>query len=261
MTGARVFLIGGLISYRALFGFLSPWIFVPTLVIAPIFQILLFAFIGRSAGVQTDEFYVIGNALQYASIPCIFAMTQTISGERYEQTLGYILVTPAARLPLYVGRALPVIVNGFAVSLFAFVVGSAILDVEVPAGALAPIAVVTAIAAFSCTGLGLLAAGIGLVVRETAVLSNVVFGLLLIFTGANVARDELPGWMQAVGEALPFTNAIEAARKLADGAALGDVADLALAELAIGAVYAVVGFLLLVALEEQSRRRATLERV
>jgi ABC-2 type transport system permease protein len=92
------------------------------------------------------------------------------------------------------------------------------------------------------------------------VLANVVFGLLLIFTGANVARDELPGWMQAAGEWLPFTNAIEAARRLADGETIGDVAGLALTEAAIGTVYAVGGYLFLIALENRSRRHATLER-
>ena len=261
MTSLRVLAIGGLTSYRALFNFLTPWIFVPTLLVAPIFQILLFAYIGRSAGVQDDEFYVVGNALQYASIPCIFAMTQMISGERYQQTLGYILLTPAKRLPLYLGRALPVILNGWLVSAFAFVVGGAILEVDVPAGAFGPIVLVTAVAAFSCTGLGLLTAGIGLVVRETAVLSNIVFGLLLIFTGANVARDDLPRWMELAGEGMPFTNAIEAARRLADGASLDSVAGLVGAELLIGAAYTVVGFALLRVLEEQSRRYATLERV
>jgi ABC-2 type transport system permease protein len=260
VTSLRVFLIGGLTSYRALFSFLHPWIFVPSLVVAPVFQILLFAYIGRSAGVQSDEFYVVGNALQYASIPCIFAMTQTISGERFQQTLSYILITPAKRVPLYLGRALPVIANGFFVSALAFVVGGAILGIDVPAGSVLPIVLVTAVAAFSCTGLGLLTAGIGLVVRETGVLSNVVFGLLLIFTGANVARDELPGWMQTVGEVLPFTNAIEAARRLADGAPLADVGGLVSVEIAIGAAYALAGFATLRFLETASRRHATLEK-
>ncbi len=91
-----------------------------------------------------------------------------------------------------------------------------------PAGAWAPIALVTAVSAFSCTGLGLINAGLGLVVRETAVLSNIIFGLLLIFTGANVPIDDLPGWMQAVSEVLPFTHGIEAARQLADGVPLDE---------------------------------------
>jgi ABC-2 type transport system permease protein len=90
--------------------------------------------------------------------------------------------------------------------------------------------------------------------------SNIAFGLLLVFTGANVARDSLPGWMHAAGEGMPFTNAIEAARRLADGVALADVTGPLVAEAVIGVVYAAVGFLLLRFLEEQSRRFVTLER-
>jgi ABC-2 type transport system permease protein len=229
-------------------------------VITPIFQILLFAYIGRTADLESDTFYVIGNALQYAAVPCLFAMTQTIAGERYQGTLGFILVAPTGRLPLFLGRAVPVIVNGFFVSAFALAVGSALLDVDIAAGAVAPIVLVTAVAAFSCTGLGLVNAGLGLVVRETAVLSNVIFGLLLIFTGANVPLAEMPGWMRTTAEGLPFTHAIEAARRLAAGETLGGVADLVGAELAVGAAYALIGYALLRLLEVQSRRRATLER-
>jgi ABC-2 type transport system permease protein len=260
MTSLRIFFVGGLTSYRALFGFLNPWIFIPSLLVAPIFQILLFAYIGRATKLQSDEFYVIGNGIQYAAIPCLFAMTQTIAGERYQQTLGFILVTPAPRLPLFVGRALPVIVNAFLVAAFSLLVGGALLGVSVPASSLGPLALVAAVSAFSCTGLGLLAAAIGLVVRETGVLSNILFGILLIFCGANVARADLPGWMQAVGGGLPFTHGIEAARRLADGEALGSVAGLVLAEALIGAFYAAAGFLSLRLLEGVSRRYATLER-
>ena len=187
-------------------------------------------------------------------------MTQTIAGERYQQTLGYILVTPARRLPLFLGRAVPVIVNGFFVGVFALVVGGAILRIDVPASAYAPLALVTAVAAYSCTGLGLINAALGLIIRETAVLSNIIFGLLLIFTGANVPIDDLPAWMQAVSEVLPFTHAIEAARELADGASLADVSGLVGAEALIGTVYVAVGYAMLRWVEIVSRRRATLEK-
>jgi ABC-2 type transport system permease protein len=259
VTALRIFFIGGLTSYRALFGFLSPWIFVPGLMVAPIFQILLFAFIGRSAGLASDEFYVVGNALQFAAIPCLFAMSQTIAGERYQQTLGYILVSPAGRLPLFLGRALPVVLNGAFVSAFSFAVGGVLLSIDVPASALLPIAFVIVVSAFACTGLGLVNAGIGLRVRENAVLSNVLFGVLLVFTGANVPLDELPGWMQAISEFLPLTHGIEAARELADGATLAGVSGLVAHEAAIGVAYCVAGYALLRYMERQSRVRATLQ--
>lgn len=260
MTSLRIFAIGGLISYRALFYWLSFWIFVPSLVVAPIFQILLFAYIGRSAGLASDEFYVVGNSIQYAAVPCLFAMTQLVGGEKFQQTLGAILVSPAPRLPLFFGRAVPVVANGVFVAAFSLLAGGLILGIDVPASAIAPLALVIVVASLSCTGLGLINAALALRVRETAVLSNVLFGFLLIFTGANVPLDELPGWMQTVSQGIPFTHSIEAARALADGASAGSILDLIGAELLIGAAYLVAGYALLRFFEVQGRRHATLER-
>ncbi len=261
MRALRVFFVGGLISYRALFGFLSLWIFVPTLVLTPIFQILLFAYIGRAAGTQSDAFYVIGNAIQYSSVPCLFAMTQTIADERFWQTLGPILISPAGRLPVFLGRAVPVIANGLFVAAFSLFAGGLILGVSFDAAVWERLGPVLLVGAFSCTGLGLVNAAIGLRVRETAVLSNVFVGLLLIFCGANVALSSLPGWMAGIGRALPLTHAIQAARAVASGSSLGSVSGLLGREAAIGAAYAVAGTLLLRWFELQSRRHATLERV
>ena len=238
MTSLRIFFVGGRMTYRALFYWLTPQIYVPSLLVAPIFQILLFVYIGRSAGLESDEFYVIGNAIQYAAIPCLFAMTQMIGGERYQNTLSAILVSPARRVPLFFGRSLPVIVNGAFVSAFSLTAGVIILGIDIPASAIAPLALVIVVAAFSCTGLGLINAALSLRIRENAVLSNVIFGFLLIFTGANVPLSELPEWAQTMSDGLPFTHAIEAARELADGASLGDVAGLVGTELFIGVLYA-----------------------
>src|SRR5437868_14958316 len=105
------------------------------MLVAPIFQILLFAYIGRSAHLRSHEFYVIGNALQYASIPCLFAMAQSIGGERYQQTLGAILVSPAPRIPLLLGRSPPAGLNGPFGAVFAPVLGRLVLGVHLPAPA------------------------------------------------------------------------------------------------------------------------------
>lgn len=260
MTSLRIFFLGGLISFRALFSFLRPEVYIPSMLIAPIFQILLFVYIGRSADLESDEFFVIGNAVQYAAIPCLFAMTFTIGGERNQHTLGYILVSPAPRLPLFLGRALPVVVNGFFVAAFSLVVGGLIVGIHVPASSYAPLALATLICAFSCTGLGLAGAGIGLVMREQAVLANIMFGVLLIFTGANVAVDQLPGWMQSISNVLPFTHGIEAAREVADGASLSAVADLLAVEVALGLVYGALGYAFIRGAERLSLRWATLDR-
>ena len=259
MTNLRIFFVGGLISNRALFNWLNPWIFVPTLVVGPIFQVLFFAYLGRAAGVESDRFYVIGNALQLAALPGLFAMTFTITGERYSQTLGPLLASPANRAVLFLGRALPVSANAAAVCVIAFVGGAVLLHVTLPAASLPALAVVIAATAVSCTGFGFLGGAIGLRIRDAIVLINLLDAALLIFCGVNIPLESLPDWMRAVGEALPVTHGLAAAREIADGATLGDVSHLLLAELAVGAAYAAVGYALLRYLEQAARRNASLE--
>ena len=259
MSSFRIFFVGGWMSYRALFGWFSPWILIPTFLIEPVFQILFFAFVGRDAGVGDDSFYVIGNAIQFASIPCLFAMGNTIAGERYSNTLPLLLVSPARRIPLFLGRALPVIVNGLLCALIALGLGALILGVRIPLSA-APLLVVTVgVSAFSCTGLGLVAAALALRVRETAVLSNLVMGVLLIFCGVNVALSALPGWMESVGRALPLTHGIEASRALVAGASWTQVQGMVSTEALIGVAYMLFGLVMLRYFEVESRRRATLD--
>ena len=244
-----------------MFGWMNPWIFIPALLVSPVCQILLFAYIGRSAGVGDDEFYVIGNALNYAAIPCLFAMSSTIGGERYSQTLGLVLTTPARRIPLFLGRSMPVIANGWFVAMFGVVVGGLLLDTRIPGDAWLPIALVVAVGSLASTGLGLVMGAINLVYREGATLGNIFFLVLLIFTGTNVALDDLPGWMAAIGSCLPLTHAIEATRMLADDAAWGAVSGLVLTELVIGLAYLAVGMAAIRAFEQLSRAGATLDKV
>jgi ABC-2 type transport system permease protein len=260
VTSIRIFFIGGLMSYRAMFGWLNPWILIPSLVVSPICQILLFAYIGRSAGVGNDKFYVIGNALNYAAIPCLFAMSATIEGEREGHTLAVVLCTPARRVPLFLGRALPVIANGWGVAMVGVLGGVLLLDVHIPLSAWPPLLLVIVVTSASCTGLGLAMGAVVLRVREGATFANVTFCILLVFCGVNVSLADLPHWMATIGSWLPLTHGIEAARRVADGRSLGSAGGLVMRELGIGALYMVMGLALLRFFERESRRRATLDR-
>lgn len=261
MTGVRVALVGGLLSFRGLFTWLHPAVFVPTMVVPPVFQVLFFAYLGRAAELESDGFYVVGNAIQLAALPGLFAMSQAIAGERKSQTLAPLLASPASRVALFLGRALPVMLIGLAVSFTSFGVGAWLLGVEVAASALPPLLLTMTIASFACTALGVAHAAIGLRVREMAVFSNLVFALLLVFCGVNVPLDDLPGWMSAVAQWLPVTHAVEAGREIVGGASLGSVAGLLGRELALGLAYLAAGLALLRRYERIARRRATLELV
>jgi ABC-2 type transport system permease protein len=255
----RVFFIGGYLSYRALFNWMHWSYYIPTMLGAPLFQILFFAYIGRFAQIENDEFFVVGNAVQLSSMAGIYGMAMTVGGERWTATLGSLMASPANRLPLFLGRSLPLIANGIITSAFGFVVGWLLLDFTMPADRIPALAVVVFASAFSCTSLGLVIGALGLRARDVFFLANLVVYLLVLFSGANIPIDSLPEWMQQVSRVIPLTHGIEAAREIADGATLADVSDLVWTELGIGAAYAALGYALFKLFESEGRRRASLE--
>jgi ABC-2 type transport system permease protein len=259
VTTVRIFFLGGLFSYRALFQWISPLLYVTTMLGSPLFQILFFAYLGRFAGLQDDTYFVVGNAIQVSAMAGIYGMTMTIANERQFGTLSALLATPANRIALFLGRALPVIVNGLVVSAFGFTVGLLFLDFSLSAGAVLPLAIVVVVTVASCTALGMLLGSIGLRARDVFFASNLVYFLMLLVCGVNVPVDVLPGWLQAIGSAVPLTHGIEAAREVVGGASLGDVSDLVLTELVIGIAYTATAFMLFRLFEVEGRRRASLE--
>ena len=247
----RIFFVGGYLAYRALFNWIHWTMYVPTMLGGPIFQILFFAYIGRYAGSQSDKFFLVGNAVAICSLGGIFGMAMTIGGERWTQTLSSILVTPANRLALFLGRALPNIANGVIVSAVGFVVGSLLLGVSFPAGSIPVIALIVVVSSFSCTAFGTLIGAFGLRGRDIFFFANLMIFVFLLFCGVNVPVDVLPQWMQAVSRVLPLTHGIAAARQVADGASLGDVSGLVLTELFIGLCYAAFAYGLLQAVRDR----------
>jgi ABC-2 type transport system permease protein len=258
-AAVRVFFVGGAISYRALFNWISPLMYTTTMLGSPLFQVLFFTYLGRYAGSENDLFFVVGNAVQVSAMSGIYGMTMGIANERQYGTLSPLLATPANRLAIFAGRALPFIANGLIVSAFGFGVGWLLLDFEPVSGSVPALAFVVVVTTCSCVALGMLIGSIGLRARDVFFGANLVYFLMLLCCGVNVDVDDLPGWMAAIGRCLPLTHGIQAAREVAAGAPLGDVGGLVLTEALIGLVYATVAYGLFRFFELEGRRRASLE--
>jgi len=185
----------------------------------------------------------------------------TIGGERWMQTLSSILVTPANRLALFLGRTLPNVANGVIVSTVGFVVGWLVLDFSLAPGEIPVIALILVVSSFSCTAFGVLIGAFGLRGRDIIFFANLFILVFLLFCGVNVPLEDLPNWMQDVASVLPLTHGIEAARQVADGASFSAVSGLVLTELGIGLCYAAIGYVLLRLFEVDGRRRASLETI
>jgi ABC-2 type transport system permease protein len=259
LNSFRVFFVGGRLSYRALFNWIHPAMYIPTMLLGPVFQILFFAYLGRYSRLESDAFFVVGNALQVSCMAAIYASTMAISNERQFQTLAPLLASPANRLALFFGRALPVLANGLVVSTWGFVIGRLLLDFH-PRLASAPArGVVLVVSVFSCTGFGFTLGSIGMRARDVFLISNLAYYFMWLFCGINIPLEDLPGWMQTIGRGLPLKLGIEAAREIASGSPLGHTKGLVLTELGIGLSYLAAAYALFRMFEVESRRRASLE--
>jgi ABC-2 type transport system permease protein len=255
----RVFFVGGRISYHALFNWISPLLYVTTMLGSPLFQILFFTYLGRYAESQDDLFFIVGNAVQVSAMAGIYGMTMGIANERNYGTLSPLLATPANRLAIFTGRALPFVLNGLVVSAFGFAVSWLLLDFRPAEGSIPALALVVTVTTCSCTALGMLIGSIGLRARDVFFGANLVYFLMLLACGVNVANEDLPGWLAAIGRCLPLTHGIEAAREVAAGEPLADVGGLVVTEALIGLAYASAAYVLFRFFEAEGRRRGSLE--
>ena len=255
----RVFWYGGRMSYGMLFNWARPSIYIPTLIGGPTFQLLFFAALGSYATNRSPAYFAIGNAVQVSAIAGVFGMTMAIANERWFGTLPAILATPANRVALFAGRFMPFVLNGLLVSLYAFALGFVFLGVRLAPGSLVVVGLALLVTVFACTAIGALQGAISLRLRDGLFGANLVTMSILLFCGVNIPLHELPGWMQVIGNLLPFTHGLEAVRQAADGAGFAQVSGLIGIEALIGIAYAVAAFALFVYLERSARANATLD--
>jgi ABC-2 type transport system permease protein len=260
MIWLRVFFSGGITSYRALFAWINPWLAVPMLVVYPIFQTLFFVYLGRSAGVASDSFFLIGNTFIATAVTGLFGMGQAMAGERRFQTLPILLASPASRLALFLGRAVPSMVNGFVVAAISFALGVWIVGVHFTSTTIEALAVALLTSCFACTALGLCIGSLGIRGRSVGLFADSISGSMLIVSGANVPFGRLPHVLRTISSGIPLTHGIAAARQLATGANLTHVEPLLGKELLIGGIYLVAGLALLSVFEREGRRTGALDR-
>ncbi len=255
----RVFFIGGWISYKALFTWFHPAVYFPSMFGQPLFQILFFAYLGRYSGLQSDAFFVVGNALHTCGQAGIYGVIMTVAYERYFQTLSPLLATPANRIALFLGRALPLIANGILVATFGLVVGLLFLDFRLRLSQLPDLFLVMIVTVSSCTALGLVLGTLGLRLREIAFAANVTYFVMLLLCGVNIPVQSLPRWMQVLSQGLPLTHGIQAARDIAAGLPLSSVTGLLWLEAAKAVFYAGFASTVFLYFEMEARRHGVLD--
>jgi len=261
-SNLRLFWQGTLLSYAALFAWLRPVTYMASKIIMPLTQMMFFTFLGSFAtGRDSAHFYVIGNAVQIAAVSGIFGVTMSVGGERWAGTLVYLFGAPANRMMMFFGRAFMHVIDGTIGVVIAFLWGVILFNLDLSQTSLPALALSIVVTTLSTCGLGLLMGCLSLLTANVMFVNNTMYFLLLIFSGANVDLNILPGWMQVISNVLPLTRGIASARALINGAGIGEILPLLVQELGIGLAYGLLGYFLFKWVEISAKRRGTLETI
>src|SRR5262249_6909992 len=161
--------------FRGLFNWIRPAMYIPTMLGAPLFQLIFFTKLGQFAHAEPSDFYVVGNSVQACSMSCVYGMTMAVANERWFGTLGPLLASPANRAAVFLGRGVPVLANGLLVSGFTFLVGVLLLDFRPGTSAIAPLTLIVVVTVASCTCFGMLLGSIGLRAKDFFFAANLAY--------------------------------------------------------------------------------------
>jgi ABC-2 type transport system permease protein len=254
----RVFQSSAYYTYRGTLAWLTPAAFIGQKLLIPFGQVTFFSLIGQYGGSQPLDFYLIGNAMVLAASACMY-IPLVINEERLIGTLQFLVVSPANRLALFTGRIAGHFLEGVLWILIAFGWAALVFGLEISASTWGGLLLAIGAASLAAAGLGLLLGGFSYLSLDASISLNGVIFVLLLVSGANIPVDELPGWLAAIGDFLPVTHSIEAARGIFAGEPFAEAAPLLATDIAIGTAYGVAGLALFGWLESQARRRGTLE--
>lgn len=227
----------------------------------PLAQMAFFAFLASylNYGQSYVQYVVVGNALQVMSFSAVFAVANITSQDKWQGTLPSLIVTPANRMALLVGRAFFQVLMSTLIAVTGLVYAGIIFGVSFSSANLVGIAIVIFLTSITMISFGLLISGIGLFMRTAMIVANIFLFLTLLVSGVNFPVSALPAWLQPVSYAIPMTYGVNALRMAISGASLLSMVPVLIQELVNGLVVLFIGYLLLIGFEKLARSTGRLE--
>lgn len=260
MEGVVRFFRQSLMSYRALFSWLKPEVYMTTKIIGPVFQVIFFS-IMASYAYKTNNItpYIIGNSIVLCTLNAIFGVGGVLSEERGMGTLKIVLASPVNKFIVFVGRSFFHIIDGLFTVLIGFAVGLAFFRMDMSGANIPLLALNLLITIFSASGMGLLIGSLGLVITDMNLINNLASMGLLALSGANFPIEKFPVFLQNFCYILPMTRGIKASKMIVSGAGFDSVSYLIIGEFLVGIIYTVLGYILMRVMERQARKRGSID--
>jgi ABC-2 type transport system permease protein len=257
----RIYLAEAWLGYHGRFAITSPFGYIAGKLGFPFFLMLFFIFMGKFVGYANPLYIVIGNVLLIPASGGLAGVTLAIGDERQYGTLSYVLGSQAPRLPIFLGRALFYILDGFVTSLLGIAIAAGIFHLDASHINFGMLALAILLIAATSSGLGFLFGSISLITRDGWMITTTFISALYILIGVNFPVQALPGVLRTLSEGLPLTRGIMAARMALEGAGWSGISGLVGGEVLVGAFYVVAGYVCFRMIERRSMRSGTLDAI
>ena len=169
---------------------------------------------GFAYGTTDVTDWVIGNAFMLCTNICLFSLGTCFVGERYYGRIRSIIVGKTSKFEIVLQKGFFAAVVSVVTTLTGFAMGCVVFGIELSKVPWGSLVLVLMIAMFAVMGLGMFLSVLGLVSHQIHMISNVMWYVLLIFTGTNFPVSQLPEAVQIISYILPMTRSIAAARAL-----------------------------------------------
>jgi ABC-2 type transport system permease protein len=216
----RTFWVNALFAPRTSLNFMRADFILGQIFILSFTQMLFFAYVAQLAGNPSTpvSYVVIGNSVATMTYATVFSICGTTDSEKNGGTMEHLLVSPANRIALYLGRGMIPLAIALCTVTVSLTYAVYVFHAPFPGSAVLPAMVSLVLTVVAMVGFGLLLAGIALWLRSSNQIANIFLFIGFVLAGANFPLSYLPLGLQWAGELLPLTWGIAALRASLAGA-------------------------------------------
>ena len=235
------------------------WLWMLQIVCTSFFSMFFFVILADyvSNPEVTVRYVVIGNVIQSIAATTLYAISDLPGTEKHVGTLSPLMQTPARLFCVFLGMSILNIVAGLISSTLSLCYAQFIFGIDLTAANLISVVVIILLTVFSLTGFGMMIGSVGLRLRTSSIIANIVSYIGLLICGVNFPLSYLPEWIQAVASVLPLTYGVKAMRGAVDGAGLYDISGDLIMMIVLGIIYFIASVFMFRMFEKLARNNGT----
>lgn len=251
-----------MIQLRARFSYVPVWLWLLQIVLTSFFSMFFFAVLADYAHNPeiSMQYVVLGNAVQSIASSTLYATSIIPGTEKHTGTLPMLVSAPPRLFTIMLGMGMFNLLSGLVAAVFGLCASALVFGVDFSSCDILSIIVTMILTILSLSGLGMFIGGIGIRLRSSAVIANLISYIGWILCGVNFPVSSLPEWLQVVSYCHPLTYAVEATRKSVEGFSVMEISHELGMMILIGLISFVLSYILFTMFEHMARTSGALDK-